>query len=345
MFTFFKQWKDFSLSFMVIFLTAGFGAHAAPLSVLDDVMRSSAKVADDIPLQSADDIIERISKSSAAREVIEKEMKSAGYASDALEGATTVAKRSEAFTEILRKSAGNLDPAVLATLRNADETVQGSAIVLAKGGNNVAEVIPDLAARSRFLREGGADTLAAVGMYGSDAAKAAMRVDAALRSGVMVIPNGCRKVTLSDFGRVMSQVGGASWTFWKRYVEPHWKVWAGCGAAALYLANPDWFQDQAGNMTEKGFEHLTKLAGEAAASTIRGISEGSKEAGSNIFAAIKESFFSSWDSMFAVVGVLVFVVLLGLLFRRTRYYLMTPFRWLNQTPAKETPKKKSKTRS
>lgn len=342
MFTFFKQWKDLAFSFMVIFLTAGFGAHAAPLNVLDDVMRSLAKVADDIPLQSADDIIERISKSSAAREVIEKEMKSAGYASDALEGATTVAKRSEAFTEILRKSAGNLDPAVLATLRNADETVQGSAIVLAKGGNNVAEVIPDLAARSRFLREGGADTLAAVGMYGSDAAKAAMRVDAALRSGVMVIPSGCRKITLADFGRVMLQAGGASWTFWKRYVEPHWKVWAGCGAAALYLSNPDRFQDQAGNMVEGGFKHLTELAGEATASTIRGLSKGFKEARSNIFVAIKESFFSSWD---AVVGVLVFVVLLGLLFRGTRYYLMTPFRWLNQTPAKEAPKKKSKTRS
>ena len=99
-----------------------------------------------------------------------------------------------------------------------------------------------------------------------------------------------------------------------------------------YLANPEFFQDQGGRLTREGFEHLTKLVGIAVAEAVRGAVNGSGAAAENIATALGESFFR-WDKLpYRIAGATVLVACTLLLFRRIRYWVFAPFRWLNQLP-------------
>ena len=121
----------------------------------------------------------------------------------------------------------------------------------------------------------------------------------------------------------MTRSGDASWTFWKNYVQPHWKIWLGTGALAAYLAAPDTFQDAAGRLTESGFQRLTELGGTAAAAAIRGIGKGSGKAAETVKHAL------------AITGTVLLGLVLILMIRRFRHFIMEPFRWLHGIPARK----------
>lgn len=208
---------------------------------------------------------------------------------------------------------------------------------MAKGGDDLARTLPDLATRARVLQDGGAETVAAVGIFGPDAARAALRLDEAIRGGSVIVKDGSRAVSVADFGSALVRYGDASWTFWKQYVQPHWKVWAASGALAAYLANPEAFQDTAGKLTQAGFKHLTEFAGKVAAAAIRGIGDGSASATENVRTAIWETYFKGEKGVYAAIGTLAFVACISLLFRRVRYWALRPFRWLNQAPDTSKP--------
>ena len=300
--------------------------------VMDDLVRGTARVADDIPVKRIDDLVAELSKSRAAREAIDTELRKAGR----LTGTGDIVRgtaRSDEVLRLLRSATSELDPNVMRRIEQLDDASRDVALVLARGGEEFTRTLPDLATRGRLLREGGAETVAAVGMFGPDAARAALRLDEAIRGGSVILKDGTRAVTLADFGSAMSRSGDASWRFWKEYIQPHWKIWAASGALAAYLANPEYFQDAAGKLTEAGFKHLTEFAGEVAAAAIRGVGQGSGNAAEKVTSAAQDTFFSGDKGVYAVVGTLIFLGCVSLLFRRVRYWLLRPLRWLNQKPA------------
>lgn len=300
-------------------------------SALDELVRGTARVADDIPVNKVDDVITELSKSHAAREAVDIELRKAGRLAD-VEIVAHGAARSDEVLRLLRSATSGLDPSVIRRIEQMDVSSRDVAIVLARGGEEIVTTLPDLVTRGRLLREGGAETVAAVGLFGPDAARAALRLDEAIRGGTLVVKDGSRVVTVADFGNVMLRFGSASWTFWKDYVQPHWKVWATSGALAAYLANPEYFQDKAGTLTEAGLKHLTELVGEIAAAAIRGVGHGSGTATEKVAAAVRDTFLDGLRGVYAAIGTLTLVICASLLFRRPRYWLLRPFRWLNRAP-------------
>lgn len=299
--------------------------------VLDDLVRGTAKVADDIPVQKWDDLVAELSKSRAARDAVDSELRKAGKLVERADIARGAA-RSEEVLRLLRSATSGLDPSVIRRIEQLDDASRDVALVLAKGGDDFAKTLPDILTRGRMLREGGAETVAAVGMFGPDAARAAVRLDEAIRSGKVVLKDGSRAVTVADFGRAMTGPGDASWTFWRAYVQPHWKVWATSGALAAYLANPEHFQNAAGKFTEAGFKHLTEFAGEVAAAAIRGAGQGSGHATEKVVQAARDTYLSRETGTYAVIGTLVVLGCLSLAFRRIRRFFFRPLRWLNRVP-------------
>jgi hypothetical protein len=293
--------------------------------VIADLIRGTTKVADEVPLGKVDDLIEDVGRSRAAREAIDGEIREAGRAARS-SGAVKDLSRAEEVLRLLRTATRDLDPNVIRRIEHLDEGSREAALLLARGGEQVQKSLPGLAARGRFLREGGAETVAAIGTFGPDAARAAMRLDGAIQGGSLVVRDGARVVSLADFGRVMTRGGDASWSFWRTYVQPHWKVWLTSGALAAYLANPEAFQDAAGRLTESGFRRLTELAGEVTAAAIRGMGRGSANVVDRVAESFHDTFWSGAKSRSALIGAAILLVAVSLSFRGVRSRVLRALR-------------------
>ncbi|MFO0954180.1 MAG: hypothetical protein U0835_24095 [Isosphaeraceae bacterium] len=304
-----------------------------PRKVIEDLIRGTSRVADDVPLGKVDELIEDVARSRAAREAVDAEIREASRAGRAT-GAGRNLPRGEEVLQLLRVATKDLDPSVIRRLEQLDEGSREAALVMARGGEHVQRSLPDLAARGRFLREGGAETVTTIGTFGPDAARAALRLDGAIQAGSLVVRDGTRAVSLADFGRVMTRGGDASWSFWRTYVQPHWKVWLASGALAAYLGDPEGFQDAAGRLTESGFRRLTELAGEVAAAAIRGTGRGAAESLDRVADAIGDTFWSGARSRSAFIGVALLLVSVCLSFRRVRSRIL---RALRMSPGSSKP--------
>jgi hypothetical protein len=298
---------------------------------MSDLVRGATKISDDIPTKKVDDIVAELTNSRATRELVDNELIKAGKITDSSNAARTAA-RSEEVLQLLRSTTAGLDPSVVRRLEELDEASRDVALVLARGSEELSRTVPDLATRGRLVREGGLETVAATGLFGPDVARAAIRIDEAIKGGTIVVKEGNRAVTVADFGYALTKYGDASWKFWKNYVQPHWKAWAASGALAAYLINPEYFQDRAGDLTEAGLKHLTEFVGEVAASAIRGTGMGSGRAIEDIVDAANETFFRSNLGVYPLIGTIIFLGCISLLFRRVRYWVFRPFLWLNRTP-------------
>lgn len=299
--------------------------------VMDDLVRGTARVADEVPVKKLDELVAEMGKSRAAREAVDTELRKAGWLPETKKGAQS-SVRSDEVLRLLRSATSDLDPSVIRRLEQLDGASRDVALVLAKGGDDLTRAVPDLATRGRLVREGGAETVAAVGMFGPDAGRAALRLDEAVKGGSLIVKDGGRAVTVADFGNAMTRYGDASWKFWKEYVQPHWKLWAASGALAAYLTNPGDFQDAAGKLTRAGFQHLTEFGGEISASAIRGVGDGSGRAFEKVTKATRETYFNSKNGVYAVIGTVVFLFCVSLFFRRVRWWVLWPLQWLNQRP-------------
>lgn len=325
-----------SLPGIGIFIVAGIASLGiTPLAraqglraLIGDLARESARIADDVPVRSVDDIIEDAARSRALRESIETEMRIGRELPQAT-------RRTEAVLKLIRDSA-TIDPANLRRIGELDGPAQDAALAIARGGGEIATTVPDIAARSRMVAAGGPELLAALGTreasVAQDVAREAYRLQQAIEAGKVATSAG-RAVTLADFGRAVTRHGDATIRFWDTYVKPHWGKWLTGGALAAYLADPDYFQDAAGNLTEAGFKRLTGLVGEVAAGAIRGIGEGGGEAVRSAWTALVETFFTGPNRIYSFVGVLLFGAAILLRFRRIRHMAGRPFRWLDQAPA------------
>lgn len=271
--------------------------------------RRTAKVGDDLPLRQADEVVETLRGSRGLNDAMNGRFSRLGRATDEVEQAAAQAARRAAVRTALDSATEGLDPAVLRQLDQLDDVARETALVLAEGGQHAAHVVPDIAARSALLRRGGVETLAGVGMFGEDAARAAVRLDAALQAGRVAGARGARAVAVSDFGRLLSRHGEGGWKFWNNYVTPHWGKWLAGGALTAYLLAPEEFMDTAGNLTEGGFEKLTELVGGATAAAIRGISSGAGSAATQVGNAIVDSYFTGWKGIAALAGTIALLVI------------------------------------
>lgn len=292
------------------------------------LIQGTAKVADDVPVHQADDVAQHLTRSKGITRKLDADLSRSGQLTDKMDDAARATVRKAAMFQALEKAIPD-NPALLKEIRTLDHASQEAAVVLTKGGQSIVRAMPDIAGRGQLLKRGGAEVVAAVGLHGDEAARAAMRLDAAIQGGNLVIPAGKRAVTLEDFGRIMTETGESGWRFWQTYVQPHWKLWLGSGALALYLTDPEQFQDAAGQLSEAGFRHLGLLMGEVSAGAIRGISQGTAQVVEKIAVETTTGFFQSWQGF--ISGLLILFGI-SLLFRRVRYYVLWPLRWLNKTP-------------
>jgi hypothetical protein len=313
-----------ALLLAVLVVPAGAGVG----NVMEDLIRGTARVADDLPLRRTDELLEQLSKAKATRELIEQELKTAGKLPASVGDAALLTTHSRDVLRLLRQSTAHLDPSIMRRLEQLDEASRDAALVFAKGGEHLSKTLPDIASRGRFLKEAGPETVAAIGQYGPDSAREALRLGEAIWGGTLKVPPGRRAVTVADFGTVMTKFGKASWQFWQAYVQPRWMLWLGSGALAVYLANPEYFQDAAGQLTEAGVKHLIELAGTEAAAIIRGLGQGAGSAAEQVRQSFIETFFRGWHGLSAGIGTLLVLCVVACLFRRIRLYALWPFRWI-----------------
>lgn len=294
------------------------------------IVRESAGIAEHVPVSRAEQVAQRLAKSKAVEEAIEKDLKAVAELHPDLKAIERDAFKAAAMSRLLERYLAN--PEVRRSVNIMDVQSRQAAVILARGGRTMAEKIPDLALRGRLLKDGGSELVAAVGLHGPQVATEALRVESAIKSGALSGVSGVRPVTLADFGAAMTRFGGGSWSFWKTYVVPHWDKWLVGGAVAAYISNPEYFQDAAGKLTREGFKTLTELVGKVAAEGIRGIGEGSETATNRVGDAIVQTYFKGWRSAFAIAMTVGCVGLVALLIPRLRYYLLRPIKWLFKTP-------------
>ena len=270
------------------------------------LVRTLGRVADDVPLNKVDDVAEELAKSKAGREVLKK----AGVRiDDALE-------RSRGLSRLLRETVGESNPAILKQLDALDEPAREAALVLARGARRIDEAIPDVALRSQFLREGGAETVAALGRH-PDFVDDVLEFDVALRAGRLPSPAGMRAATLEDLGHFLHVGGDRARHFWSNSVRPHWKLWLGGSALTAVLITPDEYLDAVGDLTEAGLEKLGKFGGDLLAKALRGavtgLGEGSKKVVQESAETVTRVFLTE---VWGVVTLTLMVLVIAFLTRR-----------------------------
>lgn len=341
-FLFLKRKATFQIVFILIifvFLTSNVDAQATK-NLLSDLVRGAAKVGPEVPIKKVDDLIADISKFRGPKESVDAELKKTGKLFDGTSEVGKAARANEVMG-LLRNATTKLDPSLIKKIEQLEPSSREMALVLARGGEEISKSVPDLLARGQLLRNGGAETVAAVGIFGSEAAKTALRLDEAIKGGTLVLRPGSRAVTVADYGFILTREGNASWSFWNKYIQPNWKLWAGTGALAAYLVNPEYFQDKIGDITEGGITIITDIMGAAGKGFIDGLGKGADKAGAAVVGAIKESILTS---VYAVMALLLgIIVSLSFAFKRIRCWVLWPLNWLNTTPPEITLPKPSQT--
>jgi len=278
------------------------------------IIRQAAGVADEIPIRRLDEVVQEGATSRAGRELLEK--------LDQGRRLDDLVDESAAIRRAWKEALGTADSRVFREIDSLPPASQRAALVLAHGGRQLKSAVPDVALRSRIVREGGAETLAALGRF-NDLADDAVRFDIALKSGKLPSPAGARALTLNDFGSFFHNMGDRGHRFWTQYVRPHWKLWLGTTALAAVLLAPDEFLDQMGNLTEKGMEKLGRIGGKVLASamtgTIRGVATGTQEVVKETSRAIVESFFTSVSGVVSAVAIALTALIV---IRPTRRWLL-----------------------
>lgn len=268
-------------------ITLGLCPQSTSLAIdFGTLVKKVGKVSDDLDLKHFDDFAQQPATVKAGRDVLERNGRRAG---DALE-------RARLLRKALLETLGDVDPAVVRQVGGLDEASQQAALVLSRGARNLEESIPDVALRSKFLQDGGGETLCTLGHY-DDLMDDAIRFDTAIRAGNVKSPSVARSITLKEFGQFFYDNGDRAHHFWVTYVRPHWKLWLGGSALAAVMLAPDDYLDEAGNLTRDGLKKVTQfggtLLGDAIGGLVEGVGEGTKQALKESGEAFVKTFFTS----------------------------------------------------
>lgn len=259
-------------------------AHAVNLRRM---VRRIAAVADDVPIRRVDEVVQSARTSRAGRELLEK--LNPGKRFDDLSEAAALRR---AFQDVVEASDGHL----LKEIESLPLPQRRAAFVVARGAKQVKVVLPDLARRGRFLREGGAETLASLGRF-DDLADDALKFDLALKAGKLPSPAGAGALTLNHFGTWFQTQGTRAHRFWTQYVRPHWSLWLGSTALAAVMLAPDEYLDEIGNLTKEGMKKVARLGGKLLANaiqaTVEGVGEATQEVLIETTRSVRQTFFTT----------------------------------------------------
>jgi hypothetical protein len=243
-------------------------AMACPIAEAIDMgraLRKIARVADDVPISKLDDVATETASSKFARELLLKE----GARID------DVADRTRALRTLIVKSVDGLPPAVLKEVETLEGPAQEAIAVLARGSKQIGAVIPDVAERSRLIKEGGATTLLVVGRY-EDLAEDALTFATDARLGRLPTPSK-GNLSLSDFDDFFIKQGDRAKHFWDKSVKPNWKLWLGSAALATVLAAPDEYLDQAGDLLHGAAAKIARVGGKSLGAALDTVIVGGQE--------------------------------------------------------------------
>lgn len=264
--------------------------------VLKAIVKKIGKVADDIPLSKIDDALRNPNIAKQGRDLLET---TARQSDEALSSRNAVRR-------LLEKSGEAVDPVVLKQLDNLDDAGMSVVYVVSKGTGSVGEAVPDLLTRTRFIADGGADTLATIGRH-SDLMNDALDFQVMVKAGQVTSKTG-QKVTLQTFGEFFQKTGDKGRRFWVKYVRPHPKKWLAGGALAAILLTPDEYLDEAGDLLAAGIEKLPReigeLAGKISSAAVTGAGEGAASfMEKTVVSVLKTWLLSFWGVVAGVVAV------------------------------------------
>jgi len=288
---------------------------------VDDLVRAVSRGGNNLPpkLRGSDDIAKRLRLNPETAQAARRN----------LDSAVPSVKKPKQVADLIDGFLASPSPELRKRIAQLAPDQLDEIVVLGRGSRVVAEGVGDSVQTARLLREGGIDLAAAAGLYGDEVVDEAIRIDALLRSGKLASPQGFRKATLQDFGKMIVNGGKAGWKFYRDSIKPYWKEWLAGGALAAYLVAPDQFTDAVGNLSEEGSTILGQLGGAALAGMLKGAAESEEEADEELKPVLAEHYFAGWKSVSAWFGLILLVGFAGLFFRRTRRILLKPFRWLN----------------
>jgi hypothetical protein len=229
------------------------------------------------------------------------------------------------LSKALRQEGGDL-----VSLRMVDDLAEAdvdAVVVYLRGGRRLKEAVPDIVTRSRLARQGGAPALASLGLRDAVPVDDFLKLDALIASG-KIPAEVAGKPTLARLGELLADASEKYSKFYARYVRGNEGKWVAGGALAFWMADPDYFQDAAGKLTETGFKKLSELGGEVLSSALRGVAEGSKEAGRKVVGVAVRSYFSGPYAWAAWLGLTAFAYALGLILPATRRFFLKPLSML-----------------
>lgn len=324
--SFYIVWLALSVTFLLLHSSATL-ARLNP-DFLEILTRTAAKLPDDVPIKHSDELLRRLGKAPASRQADNLAAKAGSFGDDVTDVARQAARRTDVLAQLQKGLTSN--PAALRQLDQLDDAGREAALVLVKGGQQLAQTVPDIAVRGKLVRAGGAELVASAGHYGDDFVKDALRLQTALEAGAVIAPAGKRAINLADFSATIVKMGQGGLDFFNSTIKPNWKVWVGSGLLTWWIIDPEGFQDTSGHLIEEGISRISQLAGEVAAKAAEGAIEGSGQAVANIGERTWSGFKE--QGLIGILGVLTLLVIGSLFFRRIRYYAFKPFRWLNRTP-------------
>ena len=103
------------------------------------------------------------------------------------------------------------------------------------------------------------------------------------------------------FLKVVRRTGEHGVEFFRKWIKPHWKKWAGTAALTAFLAEPDAFIDAAGNLTEHASEQFTRLGIKVASAPFTGVATG-------IIESFKESPWRLFVGGISLLAILLYIL-------------------------------------
>lgn len=301
--------KSWSLIFLLCIISMQIFNRNAFAIGLGQAVRKIAKVADDVPLRNIDEILQ----SKATREAAEVIAKKATGQIDNLADP-------QVLNRVLRTTLKNIDPSIIRQLDQLDIPAKQAAIVLGRGADNVRLAIPDVAMRSSFITDAGAETLISLGRY-DDLIDDAIRFDAVSKSKQLM--KGTQPASLDEFGRFFNDQGDRAHSFWTKNVRPHWKLWATGTILTTVMIAPDEYMDAAGNLTKEGLQKIGNAAGNVLSGALSGAIEGTGEAVKKVVENTGSSIYGTFfKSISGLISFFIVSFCILLLVPITRKYLV-----------------------
>lgn len=251
------------------------------------LVRSTARIADDVPLRSLENAVNPGS-SKMARELMETTGKG-------VNNSTPYTK--QLIRQIEQTTGQAMDPAVLRTLGKLDESNLEAALLLSRGAQNITQTVPDIATRAALLRNVDGNTLCVLGRYGNLADEAVL-FNRALDSKEG-IKSASRAVTLDDFGNFFRQTGQGGYDFWMNTVKPNWKLFAAGGVLAVILITPEEYLNYGIETAADGVKKIIRVVGKAGGEAGAAVAEG---AGEGVVAMLIALTKSIWGQIALLIG-------------------------------------------